>query len=125
MRMGRTLSNVMESHIESVFLNPDHFGVLITFGRAAAVTDEFKALVNESFFEVSTEYGIKRVETREYSFAPARLILDSVTVLPQRGDKIFEAGRTYKVTDPSGLPCYRYDENRTLMTVHTVLVTDA
>jgi len=112
--------------VEAVFTNTDDFGVSITYARGANSTAAFSAIVSSSVFETSTEFGIKRVETRDYSFKPSRLVISSTLTLPQRGDKVTEGSRVYLVTEPSGQPCYTYDdENRAMIRVHTVLKTDA
>lgn len=121
-----TLAEQVVDDVENVFLNTDDFGVSITYARGENSTSAFVALVSSSVFETSTEFGIKRVETRDYSFKPSRLVISATLTLPQRGDKITEGSRVYLVTDPSGQPCYGYDdENRAMMRVHTVLKTDA
>ena len=123
--MGRNLNDVVNSHAESVFLNTNHFAISISYQRGSfSVTMD--ALVSSTIFDSETTYGVTRTETRDYSFAPARLILIGSVRLPERGDKIVEDGRVYIVTEPAGQPCYQYDdENRSMMRVHTTMVKGA
>ena len=120
-----TLASQLSADIESVFINTSDFGVSISYQRGT-LTVTFKAIVSSTIFEAETSYGVTRTETRDFSFSPSRLILQSAVRLPERGDKIVENGRTYIVTEPGGQPCYQYDdENRLMMRVHTTLVKDA
>lgn len=120
-----TLAAQIAEDVEGVFLNTSDFAVSVAYKRGShSVT--FDALVSSTVFETSTEFGITRLETRDYSFAPANLVITSQVRLPERGDKIVEGGRTYIVSEPSGQPCYGYDdENRLMIRVHTVLAKDA
>lgn len=116
-----TLASQISDDVASVFLNTDDFAVSVTYCRGS-LSVTFDTIVSSTVFESQGDTGFTRVETRDYSFAPSSLVLQSAVRLPERGDKVTESGRTYVVTEPAGQPCYQYDdENRSMMRVHTVL----
>lgn len=116
-----SLASQMADDVESVFLNTEDFAVSVIYQRGT-LTVTLDAVVSQSVFESGTDYGVMRVETRDYLFKPSALVLNAKTITPERGDKIIEDGRTHIVTEPAGLPAYVYDdENRLMMRVHSVL----
>ena len=123
--MGRNLNDVINGHAESVFANTNHFAVSVVYQRGS-LSVALDALVSSTLFDAETTYGVTRIETRNFSFVPSKLILSGAVRLPERGDKIVDAGRTYILTEPAGQPCYQYDdENRAMIRVHTTLIKDA
>ena len=119
-----TLANLIAADVVDVFLNVNDFAVTATYQRGGAEIS-LVVLVSESQFEVSTEFGITRVETRDYIFRTNLLTFgtSSGQAYPERGDKIIEGANTYVVTSPGGgADVYSFeDENRYLMRVRTVL----
>ena len=71
-----SLVDQMEEDIESVFCNPDDFGVSIFYQRGTTPFQRknsqlpINATVSQTLFETQTEFGVKRVETRDYLFKP-------------------------------------------------------
>lgn len=123
--MARNLNDVINSHAESVFTNTNHFAVSVAYQRGS-LSVTLDALVSSTLFDSETTYGVTRIETRDFSFVPSKLILSGAVRLPERGDKIVDDGRTYILTEPAGQPCYQYDdENRSMIRVHTTLIKDA
>lgn len=116
--MGRTLSDLMADHIDTVFLNTEHFAVSIDYRRGINdLATGVPAIVGASEFEVASEFGLTRFETRDYLIKPSAL-----AVLPEKGDLITEGTRRYTVTAPGGGTEWRYDdEHRLLLRIHTVL----
>lgn len=93
------------------------FGVDIAYVRGATTISGLVGLVSSSVFETSENFGVTSIETRDYLIQASTL-----TITPQRGDKITEDGRTYTVTEPSGQPAFAYDdENQQVIRIHTVL----
>ncbi len=90
---------------------------------------EIQATPGETMFEVDTEHGIERIESRDFLILAADLILLGVETLPQRGDRIKEpagAGgelKVYEVMAPGDGPPWRYSDNyRKTLRVHTKLI---
>lgn len=83
------------------------------------------ATVGSTEFEQVDESGIvERIEARDYLIDTADLVLNSVTVLPARGDHVEETQGgttyTYEVMTLDGRPAWRYsDRFRTKLRIHT------
>lgn len=100
----------------------DMVGVSITYSRgtlSATVT----ATIGETVFESDTEFGILRIESRDYLITKSRLD-DAGFGEPQRGDRITETQGdetvTYEVLDRQGAMPFRYcDTSRRRVRVHT------
>lgn len=117
--MSRTLREAMSDHIDTVFLNTDHFATTIVYQRGTQ-TVSLTAMVSDSQVEVVTSFGATGYETRDYLVQPSLLVIGSA-ILPAEGDRIIEGGKTFVVTKPGGVREWRYeDENRLLMRIHTV-----
>ncbi len=92
----------------------------VTLAATVGRTD-FDVLDNETAM-------LTRVESRDYVFPAADLVLDSAQVLPERGDQIVEIGddgktRTYEVMAPAPrMAHYRWsDPYHERLRVHTKL----
>jgi len=106
-------------------------GTSVTYSRGAssvAVT----GVPARSLFEVDNGVDELReqVESLDWLFEAADLVLASVTVTPQRGDKIAQAvgseTLTFEVLDIPNEGCYRWsDPQHTLIRVHARLVVAA
>ena len=89
---------------------------------------EIPASIGKTTFEVGDGYGVLvRHESRDFLVLAADLVLDSVTTVPERGDRVREThGRqvfVYEVTAPGKEPCWRYsDAYRKALRIHTTQV---
>lgn len=87
------------------------------------------ATIGRTEFELTGDDGIiVRIESRDFLFPAADLVLAGETVLPERGDQIHETDAggtfTYEVMAPGDEPPWRYsDPYRKLLRVHTKLVS--
>lgn len=111
-----------------------HASQPVTYRRGTgeeAVEVAIDATIGRSEFELTTDDGIvERVETRDFLFPTADLVLAETATVPQRGDKIIEtigdATLTYEVLPHQNLPAFRYsDEFRVMLRVHTKLINTA
>lgn len=101
-----------------------HAGRSITYRRGAnSVT--VTATIGRTEFELDDEFGVlRKIESRDFLIAAADLVLNSVTVLPERGDEIDETQGsvtyTYEVMAPGKEPHYRFsDPYRRTLRIHT------
>lgn len=119
--MGRTLTDVIETHVGSVFMNTEHFAVSITYSDGSdSVT--VPAMVSQTVYEQSDGQSLTRHVYRDYLIRAAALILNGVVATPARYHTITEGSKTYKVTSPSGEDVFAYDdENELILRVHTIL----
>jgi len=89
---------------------------------------ELAATVGRSEFEQVDESGlIRKIETRDYLFAAADLVLGGSQATPQEGDQVLEADgpqtRVYEVMTVGTEPAWRYsDPYRNTIRVHTKFV---
>jgi hypothetical protein len=118
-----SLSTLMAADVDNVLLNTDEFAVTVTYSRGASSVT-ITAVVQASVFEVSNEFGVTRIESRDYVIKPSSLNFGSGVTVPIRGDLITEGGNVYIVTAPDGAPVYGYDNfQRLLLKVHTTMKT--
>jgi len=90
-----------------------------------------RAAPGKSLYERETSGGvIETVESRDFLFKTADLILNSVLTLPVRGDTLAEydtaTGKTYtyEITGPGTEAVYRYaDPARRVIRVHTTQIS--
>ncbi|MFQ5733179.1 MAG: hypothetical protein ACE5KM_14660 [Planctomycetaceae bacterium] len=101
-----------------------HAGRIVTFRRGndtVAVT----ATIGRTEFEIDDEFGVlRKIESRDFLIPAADLVLNLVTVLPERGDEIDETQGTvtytYEVMAPGREPHFRYsDPYRKTLRIHT------
>lgn len=119
--MSRSLSDVIEGHISTVFMNQEHFAVAITYRRGPD-TAALTAIVEPNEFDELTTLGATKIERRGYLIEASTLILNGSQTLPQIGDTITEGANIYIVPKGHELPRYEYaDENRLILRVNTTL----
>ena len=101
-----------------------HAGRVVTYRRGTDTVDVL-ATIGKTEFEVDDEFGVlRRFESRDFLILAADLVLNSVTVLPERGDEIDETQGTvtftYEVMAPGKEPHFRYsDPYRKTLRIHT------
>lgn len=108
-----------------------HAARTVTYRRGAGQA-VLKAGLGKKLLRVSDELGGSRTiaTERDYLVAAADLVLAGLPILPERGDKITDAGdpdgvsRVYEVLSPGGdeEPWQWMDPARTLLRIHTKLV---
>jgi len=77
-----------------------HLSRTVTYCRGADSV-QVAATVGRTVFEIDDGYGvIEKWESRDFLIAAADLVLGGVTVTPQRGDRIADAGKVYEVLAP-------------------------
>lgn len=98
-------------------------GETVTYKRGSS-TVSITAVVGQSQFdEVSTTGEIRPLsKTVDFLVKPSALVLDSETVLPQRGDQIEKAdGSVYDVLPGTEGTAWQYsDGRRTFLRIHCV-----
>ena len=101
-----------------------HAGRSVTYRRGGdSVT--VTATIGRTEFELDDEFGVlRKIESRDFLISAADLVLNSVTVLPERGDEIDETQGsvtyTYEVMAPGKEPHYRFsDPYRRTLRIHT------
>ena len=92
----------------------------VTYSRGVA-TVSLSAAIGSSAFSLDNGNVVLTIESRDYLFAAADLILGGVQVTPLAGDRITEAdGQVYEVLPMAGEPAWRHsDRQRTSLRVHT------
>ena len=92
----------------------------VTYSRGGT-TVQVQATIGRSVFDVDNGAGgLLRLESRDYLIVDEDLAISNVAIKPQEGDRIAEAdGTGYEVARFAGEPCWRYDQYRTRMIVHT------
>ena len=83
-----------------------------------------KATVGKTPFEVVSEFGVEKTESRDFLIRTQDLVLGGQPTEPQRGDRVREAigGEVvvFEVMAPGQEPVWQYsDPNRKTMRVHT------
>lgn len=69
---------------------------------------------------VSDGQLLERVQSRDYLIEVSKLKLNSVNVLPEKGDRIAEGGKTYAVLSMGLEALWKYtDQTRLIIRVHT------
>lgn len=86
------------------------------------------ATVGRSELTVSDGNGVTNlVETRDYTVDARKLLLGGAVTLPQPGDVITEVRNSQtlvcKVLDLPGRNCYELDPTRTILRIHTKIVS--
>ena len=87
------------------------------------------ATIGRSVFDVDNGAGgLLRLESRDYLIAPEDLVLSGVPIQPREGDRVEETAAdgtvsAYEVARLGSEPCWRFDQYRTRMVVHTRKVT--
>jgi len=91
--------------------------------RRGDLSAELPATIGKTVFKVSDDYGrFQYIESRDYLISAAELVLDGITVLPEKGDEIVENGQIYEVMAPNSEPEWRYsDSSRQCLRIHTKL----
>lgn len=94
----------------------------VTYARGAdSVT--VAATKGQSRFEVTDDTGTSTLLSEDFIIAPALLVLDGTTVLPEPGDRITDGGVVYEVMAIPGEPHWRYtDQYRHQVRIHTKIV---
>ena len=110
---SRWLSRMMKAHAAHA----------VTYVRGSDQV-EFQATVGRTEFEIVTEFGVERFESRDYLVLSEDLVLDGNAVTPQRGDKIKETIHgevlVFEVMAPKDEPPWRYsDPGHNTMRIHT------
>ena len=83
------------------------------------------ATIGRTMFEIDNGHGVlERIESRDYLLLADDLVLASIPVLPQRGDRIRETQGTttyvYEVMAPGQEPAWRWsDAYRKTLRIHT------
>ncbi len=82
---------------------------------------EIPATVGRTVFEIDDGYGgIEKWESRDYLLAATELVLGGTAVVPQRGDRIIDAGQVYEVLAPAKEDVHRpADPYGVTLRVHT------
>ena len=121
---GKALSIALQAHAAGA----------VTYTRGA-YTVTLRAAPGRTLYERETAAGIiETVESKDFLFSTADLILNGSQALPQRGDKLTESDTdtgkiyTYEVTGPGTEAVYRFaDPTRSVIRLHTkqVNVSDA
>ena len=101
----------------------EHLSHAVAYCRGAESV-EISATVGQTTFEVEREFGVERVESRDFLIRSADLVLAGQPTEPQRGDRIKETlGGTlavFEVMAPGNEPPWRYsDPGRKTLRVHT------
>ena len=83
-----------------------------------------KASIGLTEFEVETDFGIQKTESRDFLIRTADLVLTGAATEPRRGDRIKETlGEevvVFEVMAPGQEPPWRFsDPNRLTMRIHT------
>lgn len=102
----------------------EHVGQSVTYQRGQT-SEAVTACVGSSQFETDGEFGVLRIEARDYLITTARLATFGE---PRRGDKIIETQGgdtvTHEVLDVAGVPPFSYcDNSRQRLRVHTKRIT--
>lgn len=104
----------------------EHVALSVTYQRGI-VSATVSATVGQTVFESDSEYGVLKIESRDYLISA-----DNLTTFgePVRGDKIIETQGTNSVThevlDITGIPPFSYcDQSRKRLRVHTKRITTA
>lgn len=98
--------------------------VPIVYRRGVYIVD-LQASIRKTRFRTTNSFGVSVVvESRDYIFNVADLVLDHVHTIPQKGDEIHEIRDTekfvYSVTAPENEPVYKYsDAGREAFRVHS------
>lgn len=103
----------------------DAVGVSVTYSRGAT-SATLIATVGETVFESDNEFGVLRIETRDYIVTRSRLDAAGFGE-PERGDRIAETQGddvvTHEVLDRQGMMPFRYcDQSRKRIRIHTTRV---
>ena len=107
-----------------------HMSQSVTYSRGAASVS-VSATLGRTTYQIDRGDGISVEErTRDYLIAVADLVLSSVAVEPQPGDRIVEAGaptKTYEVMAPEGTETsWRFcDEHRQTYRIHAKLIAES
>ena len=85
---------------------------------------ELDATVGQTIFEVEREFGLERVESRDFLIRAADLLIGAAVVEPQAGDRIKETVGAdvlvFEVIAPGAEPPWRYsDPGRKTLRIHT------
>lgn len=62
---------------------------------------------------------LDKFETRDYIVAAADLVINDVTILPQRGDQIIDGSETVTVDMPDGMSVFQDDALNRRWVIHT------
>jgi len=101
----------------------EHLSHAVTYHRGDEAI-ELNATVGRTEFEVEREFGVERVESRDFLVRACDLVLGGLSSTPQRGDRIRESigGQmvVFEVMAPGDEPPWRYsDPGRQTMRIHT------
>ena len=113
----QTGSNWLESQ------RHDHLSHAVTYCRGAESV-ELNATVGRTTFEVEREFGVEKVESRDFLIRSQDLVLSGQQVEPCQGDRIKETvGESvlvFEVMAPGDEPPWRYsDPGRKTLRIHT------
>lgn len=100
----------------------DMVGVSVAYSRGAT-SATITATIGETIFESDNEFGVLRIESRDFIVTKSRLD-DAGFGEPQRGDRITETQGsdlvTHEVLDRQGAMPFRYcDQSRKRVRIHT------
>ena len=101
-------------------------GVSLTYSRGG-VSATLTGSVGQTNFETDSEFGILRIESRDFLITRSRLTAAGFGE-PKRGDRITETQGsdtvTHEVLEQAGIPPFSYsDFGRTRLRIHTKRVT--
>ncbi len=101
----------------------EHLSHTVTYCRGGESV-ELNATVGQTTFEIEREFGIEKVESRDFLIRTADLVLGGQVAEPQRGDRIKEtvgaAVPVFEVMAPGDEPPWRYsDPGRKTLRIHT------
>ena len=101
----------------------EHLSHAVTYCRGAESV-ELQATVGQTTFEVEREFGVQKVESRDFLIRATDLVLGGQPTEPQRGDRVKETlgGQVvvFEVMAPGDEPPWRYsDPGRKTLRVHT------
>lgn len=101
----------------------DSAGQSVTY-RRGVYSVEFNATFGRSEFQVTSGDGsFTEVETHDFIFPPADLVLNGSVTVPQAGDTITwtvgGADRLYRVIDQPGFQNHKFDPLRKTLRVYT------
>ena len=100
-----------------------HLAHLVAYCRGAE-TVLLLATVGQTSFEVEREFGLEKVESRDFLVRTQDLVLGDQQVEPRRGDRVKEAVgnemAVFEVMAPGDEPPWRYsDPGRQTLRIHT------
>ena len=106
-----------------------HESETVVYRRGArVVTGGIAATIGETRYETSDQVAIIGIDSRDFIFQAADLVINGVQTTPQPGDQIDrtinDETQTYEVMSPEGVQCFSFcDRDETRIRAHTNKVT--